>query len=194
MRRPGPGGRRRGLYRGPLRPGHPGARYGPDAIRDAPRAYAYLDLYGRQVEAEDYFDIDAGDDLLRSVTMVDCGNITVLPTEVHASFDKLTQVVKKVVDRGSFPVMVGGDHAITLPAVRAMDRHSPLNIVHFDAHMDYAHEGRWAYARPGARPTRSLNETVASSSPPTASGRWALGEWWTLSLNLKIYMLPSRLT
>ena len=120
--------------------GRPGARFGPDAIRDAPRAYSYSDPFGRQEEAEGYFDIDAGGELLRGVTMADCGNVTILPSEVLDNFDRLTQVVEKVVDRGAFPVVVGGDHAITYPAVRGLSKYEPLNIVHFDAHMDYSHD------------------------------------------------------
>jgi agmatinase len=120
--------------------GRPGARYGPDAVRDAPRAYAYADPFGRQSEAEGFFDIDAGDELLRGVTMADCGNITTLPSDVLKNFDKLTRVVEKAVDRGSFPVVVGGDHSSTFPVVRALGKFAPLNIVHFDAHLDYTHD------------------------------------------------------
>ena len=120
--------------------GRPGARYGPDAIRDAPRAYAYSDPFGRREPAEGFFDVDAGDELLRGVTMADCGNIAVLPSEVLRNFDMLTRVVEKVVRQGSFPVIVGGDHAITFPAVRGLSGYPELDIVHFDAHMDYAHD------------------------------------------------------
>ena len=120
--------------------GRPGARYGPDAIRDAPRTYAYTDPFGRQGEAEGFFDIDAGDELLRGVTMADCGNITTLPSDVLRNFDKLTRTVERVAAAGAFPVVVGGDHAITYPVVRALGRFSPLNIVHFDAHLDYTHD------------------------------------------------------
>ena len=120
--------------------GRPGARYGPDAIRDAPRTYAYSDPFGEQKEAAGFFDIDSGGELLQGVTMADCGNIAVLPSEVLRNFDMLTQVVEKVVQRGAFQVIVGGDHAITFPAVRGLSNYSPLNIVHFDVHMDYAHD------------------------------------------------------
>jgi agmatinase len=120
--------------------GRPGARFGPDAIRDAPRAYSYQDPYGQQKEAEGFFDIDAGGELLRGVTMADCGNITVTPSDVLGNFEKLTQVVEKVVARGAFPVVVGGDHSITFPAVRGLSQFAPLDIVHFDAHMDYTHD------------------------------------------------------
>ncbi len=120
--------------------GRPGARFGPDAIRDAPRAYSYTDPFGRQREAEGFFDVDAGDELLRGITMADCGNINTLPSDVLSNFEKLTTAVEKVVERGAFPVVVGGDHSITYPVVRGLSRFAPLNIVHFDAHMDYAHD------------------------------------------------------
>ena len=120
--------------------GRPGARYGPDAIRDAPRTYSYTDPYGRQSEAEGFFDIDAGGELLRGVTMADCGNITTLPSDVLLNFDKLTRTVERVAASGAFPVVVGGDHAITYPVVRGLAGFAPLNIVHFDAHLDYTHD------------------------------------------------------
>ena len=120
--------------------GRPGARFGPDAVRDAPRAYSYVDPYGLQKDAEGFFDIDAKDELLRGITMADCGNINIVPSDVLKNFERLTQVVEKVVGRGSFPVVVGGDHAITFPAVRGLSKFAPLNIVHFDAHMDYTHD------------------------------------------------------
>lgn len=120
--------------------GRPGTRYGPDAIRDAPRAYSYTDPFGRQQQAEGFYNIEAGDELLRGVTMADCGNITTIPSNVHRNFDKLTEAVEKVVARGSFPVVVGGDHAITYPVVRGLSSFEPLNIVHFDAHLDYSHD------------------------------------------------------
>jgi len=120
--------------------GRPGARFGPDAIRDAPRSYSYSDPYGKQTQAEGFFDIDAQDELLRGITMADCGNITIVPSEVVQNFDKITKAVEKVVERGSFPVVVGGDHAITFPVVRGLHKFAPLNIVHFDAHLDYTHD------------------------------------------------------
>ena len=120
--------------------GRPGARFGPDAIRDAPRGYNYSDPYGAQTPAEGLFDIDIEDELLRGVTMADCGNLTIVPSEVVENFGKLTAVVEKVVERGSFPVVVGGDHAITFPVVRGLGKFTPLNIVHFDAHLDYTHD------------------------------------------------------
>ena len=120
--------------------GRPGARFGPDALRDAPRAYSYSDPYGRQGAADGFFDIDAGDELLRGVTMADCGNVPIVPSEVVGNFDRITRAVEQVAARGALPAVVGGDHAITFPVVRGLSRFAPLNIVHFDAHLDYTHD------------------------------------------------------
>ena len=120
--------------------GRPGARFGPDALRDAPRAYSYSDPYGRQGSAEGFFDIDAEDELLRGVTMADCGNVPIVPSEVVGNFDRITRAVEQVAARGALPGVVGGDHAITFPVVRGLSRYTPLNIVHFDAHLDYTHD------------------------------------------------------
>ncbi|MQC27402.1 MAG: hypothetical protein DWG76_08170 [Chloroflexi bacterium] len=118
--------------------GRPGARFGPDAIRDAPRTYSYSDPYGDQTPAGGFFDVDVKDELLRGVTMADCGNITIVPSEVARNFAKITEAVEKAVERGAFPVVVGGDHSITFPVVRGLHKFAPLNIVHFDAHLDYS--------------------------------------------------------
>ena len=49
--------------------GRPGARFGPDAIRDAPRTYSYMDPYGAQREAEGLFDIDVEDERFIMVSL-----------------------------------------------------------------------------------------------------------------------------
>ena len=54
------------------------------------------------------------------MTMADCGNIAVMASEVLRNVDMLTRVVEKVVGRGSFLLIVGGDHSITFPAVRGL--------------------------------------------------------------------------
>ena len=127
-----------------LRPGHVRTSRelatDPTRLRDAPRAYSYLDPYGRGQDAEGFFDADAGDEQLRGVTMADCGNVTVNPSDVVHNFERLAGVVARIAERGAFPVILGGDHAITFPAVAGLGRFAPLDIVHFDAHLDYTHD------------------------------------------------------
>ncbi len=137
--------------------GRPGARYGPDALRDAPRAYSYLDPFGQGEDAEGYFDADAGDELLRGVTMADCGNVTVAASDVTHNFERLAGVVERVAGRGALPVILGGDHAITFPAVAGLSQFAPLDIVHFDAHLDYTHHYHGALLTHGS-PIRRCRE------------------------------------
>ena len=137
--------------------GRPGARYGPDALRDAPRAYSYLDPYGHGSDAEGFFDADAGDELLRGITMADCGNVSVSPSEVAHNFERLAGVVQRVAQRDALPVILGGDHAITFPAVAGLAQFAPLDIVHFDAHLDYTHHYQGALLTHGS-PIRRCHE------------------------------------
>ena len=137
--------------------GRPGARHGPDALRDAPRAYSYLDPYGQGKDAEGFFDADAGDELLRGVTMADCGNVSVSPSEVVHNFERLAGVVQRIARRGAMPVILGGDHAITFPAVAGLGQFAPLDIVHFDAHLDYTHHYQGALLTHGS-PIRRCHE------------------------------------
>ena len=117
----------------------PGARFGPNGIRYVNRIYDYMDAF-EDKEAQGYFDIDRKEMMLRNVTMADCGDVTIIPADVENNFAKISHAVRKIVGRGSFPVIVGGDHSITFPAVRGFDSYADLDVVHFDAHIDFSHE------------------------------------------------------
>jgi agmatinase len=69
--------------------------------------------------------------------IADVGDADILPTNVVASFQNITQTVRTVLSRKALPVIIGGDHAITFPVVRAFADAGPLHVVHFDAHLDY---------------------------------------------------------
>jgi agmatinase len=81
--------------------------------------------------------------------LVDCGDSDIIYTNVRKTFDNITGDVRRILDAGAFPVVIGGDHAITYPVVRAYTER--LNVVHFDAHMDYrpfVHGVQWANGNP----------------------------------------------
>ena len=81
----------------------------------------------------------------------DAGNIE-LGADPRASIEA---AVSAILANGDTPLVLGGDHSVTYPVVRAVSqRHAPLTILHFDAHNDlYDHfEGdRWSHACPFAR-------------------------------------------
>lgn len=109
----------------------PGSRFGPRAIREHSLRFVtdppgYFDPQERRrfLERE-----------MRDRRIVDVGDADVLPTNVVKTFDNVTETTKAVLDRRAMPVVLGGDHAITYPVVRAFEH--PLHVVHFDAHIDY---------------------------------------------------------
>jgi agmatinase len=67
--------------------------------------------------------------------IVDVGDADILPTNLPGTFDNITAMTRGVLNAGALPVVLGGDHAITYPVVRAFDR--PLHVIHLDAHLDY---------------------------------------------------------
>jgi agmatinase len=80
---------------------------------------------------------------------VDCGDSDIIYTNVKKTFENITRDVKRILKAGAFPVVIGGDHAVTYPVVRAYDER--LNVVHFDAHLDYrpfVHGVQWANGNP----------------------------------------------
>lgn len=125
-----------------------GARYGPDGIRYARDVYGY-DSIRNEKTAQGYFDIDRQQTFLKGVTMADCGDVTIIPADVENNFAKITHAVRKIIAKGSFPVIVGGDHSITFPAARGFDSYSELDVVHFDAHMDFSHETQASFYHHG---------------------------------------------
>ena len=109
----------------------PGSRFGPRAIREHSLRFVtdppgYFDPHERRrfLERE-----------MRDRRLVDVGDADVLPTNVVKTFDNVTDMTKAVLDRKAMPVVLGGDHAITYPVVRAFEQ--PLHVIHFDAHIDY---------------------------------------------------------
>ncbi len=105
----------------------PGARFGPRAIRAASCPP------GPHLEAK----VDAFEEL----RLVDYGDAPVVPADASASHAAIERTVGEVLDAGAVPIVLGGDHGIAEPDIRACAaRHGPLGLVHFDAHTDTGSE------------------------------------------------------
>ena len=102
----------------------PGTRFGPRAIRAASAPP------GPHLEAG----VDALGGALR---VVDFGDAPVLPADPVRSHAAIEATVGAVLAAGAVPVVLGGDHSIAEPDVRACAAvHGPVGLVHFDTHTD----------------------------------------------------------
>ena len=131
-------------------PWKPGARFAPRKIRELSVQFAGRGTVDGQ---RGYYDIAENRRYLDheriNRRLVDCGDSDIVYTNVRKTFDNITRDVGKILAAGALPVVIGGDHAITYPVVRAFPHH--LNVVHFDAHMDYrpfVHGVQWANGNP----------------------------------------------
>ncbi len=107
--------------------GWPGERYGPRAMRESSQEYNH-DL------TEGFYYIDGDRTVLKGKHWVDVGDVPIMPTVPSQTDDKITEMVRKIRSKGAFPIVLGGDHSITFPVLRAFD--IPVTVIHFDAHLD----------------------------------------------------------
>lgn len=107
-----------------------GARMGPRAVREASTVYCD-GLYGLYDPVEDETFLDAGE------RIVDVGDVDVSPCGSDQAFENCEAAVRRILDAGALPVVIGGDHATTIPVVRALDRFDDVCVVQFDAHLDW---------------------------------------------------------
>jgi agmatinase len=101
----------------------PGARLAPRAIRAASCPP------GPHLEAK----IDA----FAALRIVDFGDAPVIPADALTSHAAIESTVGQVLAAGVLPVVLGGDHSITEPSIRACAAvHGPVGVIHFDTHTD----------------------------------------------------------
>lgn len=100
-----------------------GARWGPRAIRAA------------GIEHGPH--LEAGVDAFEQLRVVDFGDAPVIPFDAAASHRAIESTTAEVVASDTLPLTLGGDHSISLPAIRACAAaFGPLGLIHFDTHTD----------------------------------------------------------
>jgi agmatinase len=103
-----------------------GTRFGPQGIRKISA------LYGP-------YSFELGVDLRETISICDLGDVFVIPGNIEKTFDQVSKAVSHVYASGALPVVLGGDHSLGYPTVRAVAQHlrgGNLGIIHFDRHVD----------------------------------------------------------
>ena len=107
----------------------------PDAIRGASEHAKYT---------VEHFDWDLGGPLLNdsALRVVDCGNVTADMANHAAHYERAEAVSRQLFKAGITPVILGGDHGIPIPVLRALEEtgERDITLVHIDAHLDWRDE------------------------------------------------------
>ncbi len=100
-----------------------------------------------------------GIDVFERLRCVDAGNVVFPPFDRGAMREAVEADVARLAAAGAAPVLVGGDHSITLPVLRALAKQTgPLAIVHVDAHLDLSGPETWGDAFHHGTPIRHAIE------------------------------------
>jgi agmatinase len=148
-----------------------GCRFGPQAVRRISALY-------------DGLSSDMGVDLVEELNLCDAGDIFVIPSNLEKSFDQIDRAVSFVHEKGVFPVVIGGDHSIGYPDVRAIAPHidGKVGIIHLDRHIDIQerdmdermHTTPWFHA------------TNIPNAPPSNLVQMGIGGWYGSRPGMKV--------
>ena len=122
--------------------------------------------------------LEVGVDAFADLRIVDFGDAPVLPADAERTHAAIEALVGDVVDAGALPIVLGGDHSISEPNVRAVaSRVGPVGLVHFDTHHRHRPRGLLggAVARDAHVPARRAGsrrpEAVRPDRPPRLLAR-----------------------
>lgn len=72
-----------------------------------------------------------------SLDIVDAGDVDAPPVGIEKAYEAIEAAVRRILGSGAIPMIVGGDHSITLPVLRGIvATHGPVSLIQFDAHID----------------------------------------------------------
>jgi len=102
----------------------PGARFGPQAIRAGSKL---LRPYHQGMGVHPF----------GVVQVADAGDVAVNPFDIPTAIAQIEAGARETLAHADHLIALGGDHTIALPLLRvARERHGPIALVHFDAHLD----------------------------------------------------------
>jgi agmatinase len=93
------------------------------------------------------YDFDLGGTLYdgHDIRTVDCGDIRADPTDRIGHVTRSEEAVRHILAAGAMPIILGGDHAIPIPVLRAFDslpkaKEEPITLIQIDQHIDWREE------------------------------------------------------
>ncbi len=133
-----------------------GARFGPRAVREASTLFAFGHA-GAYDHEDDVTYLPSG-----RTRIVDIGDADIVHTDTMQSHQGIETGVRKILAAGALPVVIGGDHSINIPCIRAFDGEEPFHLVQIDAHLDFVderHGVRFGHGNPMRRAAEQAHVT-----------------------------------
>ncbi|MGH2407969.1 MAG: agmatinase [Candidatus Limnocylindrales bacterium] len=100
-----------------------GGRFGPNAVR---AASVMLRPFNTNLDVNPF----------EVLSCVDFGDVSIVPGYTEHSYENIEAAVAPIVEAGVVPLLIGGDHACTLPHLRATRSRGPVAVIDFDSHTD----------------------------------------------------------
>jgi len=107
-----------------------GARFGPRAVREASTLFSFGHAGAYDNEDDCVY-------LGPEVTIVDIGDADIVHTDTETSHAHIETGVRAMLEAGALPVVIGGDHSVNIPCIRAFAGRGPIHILQIDAHLDF---------------------------------------------------------
>ncbi|WP_085028854.1 agmatinase [Ensifer aridi] len=123
----------------------PGSRFGPAAIREASRILRLVNGHTRVAPFE-------------IARIADLGDTPVHPVQFDESIQIITECFRSVSEKSIRPLALGGDHTISLPILRGLERNGAVGMIHFDAHTDTHDNARGSKINHGTPFRRAVEE------------------------------------
>ncbi|WP_415714789.1 agmatinase [Roseibium sp.] len=125
-----------------------GARMGPRAIREASTLFSFGHAGAYDFE-DDVTYLPA-----ETTRIVDLGDADIVHTDTIESHRRIELGVRKILEAGALPVVLGGDHSVNIPCINAFEDQEPIHVVQIDAHLDFVderHGVRYGHGNPMRR-------------------------------------------
>jgi agmatinase len=132
-----------------------GARFGPRGVREASTLFSFG--HAGAYDHEDDVTYLPGD-----VNIVDLGDADIIHTDTEASHANIETGVRAILDAAALPVVIGGDHSVNIPCIRAFDTQGDIHVLQIDAHLDFVdvrHGVRHGHGNPMRRAAEQSHVT-----------------------------------
>lgn len=141
------------------------------------------------------YNLDWDFDVFEYLKVVDRGDVDVAMGDTPESYRRLEAMVGGIRKTGAIPFMMGGDHGVTYPAVKAVTEGlgGPIGLIVFDTHLDLSDEFRRDRLT-RASPLKRICELPGIDPKRVcvigARGPRNLPEWRTIADDLGIRIFP----